>query len=158
MIRLTEPEIARLVAERKILPANYREFLQLSPKRGHREQNIDVLGEAGGDFRLILRQSLSNHLAFSVIFGYKGLPRLFHLRRYNGKAHLHTNKLERQTFYDFHIHIATERYQEAGFAEDAFAEQSNRFVDIHSAIQCLILDCGFELPPQDQGTLFPGLV
>ena len=106
MIRLTEPEITRLVTERKILPANYRELLQLTPKHGHREQNIDILGEAGGEFRLILRQSLSNPLAFSVILGYKGLPRLFHLRRYNGKAHQHTNKLERQTFYDFMISIS----------------------------------------------------
>src|SRR5262245_6628490 len=99
MIRLSEHEIACLVAERKVLHVNYRALLQLSPKRGHREQNMDILGEAGGDFRLILRQSLSNPLAFSVILSYKGLPRLFHLRRYNGKAHPHTNKLERQTFY-----------------------------------------------------------
>jgi len=72
MIRLTESEIARLVAERKILPANYRERLQLSPKRGHREQNIDIHGEAGEDFRLILHQSLSN---LTCLFCDPGLQR-----------------------------------------------------------------------------------
>ena len=32
MIRLTDVEIERLLTERKILPGNYRELLQLTPK------------------------------------------------------------------------------------------------------------------------------
>jgi hypothetical protein len=154
MIRLTDIEIERLLTERKILPANYRELLQLTPKRGHREQNLNIDGTAGSAFRLILRQSLANPLDFSVILGYRGLPRLFLLRRYDGKSHFHTNRLERQRFYDFHIHIATQRYQEAGLEEDGFAQPSDSFTDFHSALRCLLTDCHFEWPQDPQGTLF----
>jgi hypothetical protein len=44
------------------------------------------------------------------------------LRRHNGKSHEHTNQIEAGAFYDFHIHRATERYQELGMREDAYAE------------------------------------
>ena len=57
------------------------------------------------------------------------------------------------TFYDFHIHTATERYQEAGYAEEHYAEPTDRYADLSGAIQCLIQDCAFELPPGTQGSL-----
>ena len=52
--------------------------------------------------------------------------------------------------YDFHIHTATERYQEAGYAEEHYAETTNRYADLSSAIQCMLQDCAFELPPGTQ--------
>jgi hypothetical protein len=91
-----------------------------------------------------LRQSELNVMDFSVILGYR-LPNVhtvFRLR-YNGK-HQHTNVLEKQTFYDFHIHTATLRYQAPGFKEDHFAEKTGRYASLDGAIQCLIADCGFE--------------
>jgi hypothetical protein len=37
-------------------------------------------------------------------------------------------------FYDFHIHLATERYQKTGqYRPEHFAEPTNRYSDIHSA-------------------------
>jgi hypothetical protein len=52
------------------------------------------------------------------------------LRRHNGRSHEHTNQIEASTFYDFHIHMATERYQELGMREDAYAEATDRFGDM----------------------------
>ncbi|MGO9060397.1 MAG: hypothetical protein ACLQU2_23895 [Candidatus Binataceae bacterium] len=75
---------------------------------------------------------------------------LFRLRRYNGKSHEHTNQIEKNTFYGYHIHTATERYQELGMDEDGFAQPTARFSDLSGALNCMIEDCGFDLPPEQQ--------
>ena len=155
-VNLTDGEIARLIAEGKPLPGDHRQRVQTKPKRGHRERELDVSGTNGNEFRLILRESSFNRLDFSVILGW--LPpqstSLFRLCRYNGKSHEHTNPLESQTFYAFHVHRATERYQQSGLREDAFAEPTTRYQDLSGALRCLIQDCGFQLPPEDQARLF----
>lgn len=69
---------------------------------------------------------------------------LFRLRRHNGRSHEHTNKIEGDKFYEFHIHIATERYQDLGVREDSYAEPTDRFTDLGGAIDCLLADCGFD--------------
>ena len=157
-ITLTDAEIDILIHESKSLPENYLARLVTRPKRGHKERELDVVGEAGSTFQLILRESLINPLDFSVILGYI-LPKsttLFRLRRYNGKSHEHTNSLESNTFYDFHVHRATERYQDAGFREDSFAEPTSRYQDYQGALSCLIVDCGFVIPDGDQTDLCEG--
>jgi hypothetical protein len=120
---LKDTEIAALIAEPKPLPVDYRSRVQTKPKRGHRERELDVDGAQGGKFRIILRQSSYNPLDFSVILAW--LPPQsttpFRLCRFNGKSHEHTNTIETATFYDFHVHRATERYQQAGAREDTFA-------------------------------------
>lgn len=157
VIRLSEAEIARLLAERKSLPLDYRERIQTKPKHGHKERELDLKGADGSEFRLIFRQSEFNPLDFSVILAYRPpkTNQLFRLRRYNGKSHEHTNTLEGRTFYDFHVHTATERYQdESGLREDSYAEPTKSFADFHGAIRCMLGDCGFDVPPDTQGTLF----
>jgi hypothetical protein len=156
-IQLTDPEIAALIAEPKPLPDDYQSRIQIKPKRGHKERELDFTGENGGDFRLILRQSLFNVLDFSIILSYLApkTNHLFRLRRYNGKSHEHTNALESQTFYEFHIHTATERYQlESGGREDTFAEPTDKYPDFQGAIRCMLSDCNFILPAAPQGNLF----
>jgi hypothetical protein len=38
----------------------------------------------------------------------------------------------------FHVHVATERYQAAGFKEDSYAEATNSYIDLPGAIDtCL---------------------
>lgn len=151
-VHVSDTEIARLLAERKPLPTNFRQHLQPRPKRGHSEQEMSLKGGAGSSFRLLIRQSLFNPLDFSVILAYlpENVTGLFRLRRYNGKSHEHTNKIEKNTFYEFHIHTATERYLERGMDEDGFAEPTSRFSDLTGAINCMIEDCGFDLPPEQQ--------
>lgn len=152
----TDAEIDALIAEPKLLPYDYRQRILTRPRRGHREQALDLTGSSGNDFRLILRQALLNPLDFSIILAW--MPpqstALFRLRRYNGKSHEHSNVLEVQKFYDFHIHQATERYQTAGLREDAFAEPTDRYQDYESAVRSMIQDCGFQLPAGDQSELF----
>ena len=156
---LSEHDIELLLKEIKPLPEDYRAKIQIRPKRGHKERELDVQGVNGSDFRLILRQSLINPIDFSVILAYRppNSNQLFRLRRYNGKSHEHTNNIEEERFYDFHIHQATERYQEIGAREDTYAVASNRFSEFHQAIVCIIEDCAFEGPPNTQRSLFEGV-
>jgi hypothetical protein len=155
-VLLTDAVIERLVAEPKSLPADYRQRVKVKPKRGHKESELDVKGAEGSEFRLILRQASANPLDFSVILAYlvPQTNRVFRLCRYNGRHGEHTNRLEGQTFYDLHIHKATERYQESGFDEDAFAEPTGRYSDLDGAVECILAECGFVLPPDSQRRLF----
>ena len=155
-VNLTDTEIAVFIAEAKLLPDDYRQKVQTKPKRGHRERELDLVGANGSEFRLILRESSFNPLDFSLILTW--LPPQstspFRLCRYNGKSHEHTNSLESQKFYEFHIHRATERYQQLGLREDSFAEPTDRYQDFARALQCLIQDCGFVMPANHQRGLF----
>lgn len=154
--KFSDTDIQQFLSEEKPLPKDYQAKIQLRPKRGHREASLDVDGVNGNGFRLILRQNLINPLDFSVILAF--LPaqtnQIFRLRRYNGKSHEHTNTIEGDTFYDFHVHTATERYQEIGADEDAYAEIVQRYAEYHDAIRCMVGDCGFELPQGNQMDLF----
>jgi len=154
-VSYSDREIAALLRERKPLPPNYQTRIRLRNKRGHKERELDITGAQGTQFRLILRQSDFNPLDFSIILAVcpVGSNQVFRLRRYNGK-HEHTNHIEEQTFYDFHIHEATERYQELGTREDTYAEKTDRYSDFHSALHCMIRNCGFDMPEDDQQTLF----
>jgi hypothetical protein len=152
-VRYSDQGIEELIRERKPLPKDYLSLIQFKPKLGHRECDLDVKGDNGSDFRLILRQSKSNPLNFSVILGIipVNTNQLFRLRRYNGKHGQHTNTIEKERFYDFHIHMATERYQEEpGQKEDSYAKITNRFADLHTALQCMLEDCNFDVPEDSQ--------
>lgn len=141
-------EIQLLLAEPKDLPDDYRTRIQTKPKRGHRERELSVTSLTGRDFQLIFRESNFNPLDFSIILACfpPGSNTLFRLRRYNGRSHEHTNTLENLTFYDFHRHTATERYQASGLREDTFAEPTDRYQDFAGAWRCLLDDCAFTLP------------
>lgn len=148
----SEEEIALLVAERKPIPKDWRTRVRLRAKRGHDESDFNCTGVVGTIFRIILRQSAVNALDFSAILAVR-IPqssRLFRLRRYNGKSHEHTNSIEGDTFYDYHMHLATERYQEIGAHEDAYATVTGRYNDLDGALDCLLQDAGFIVPPDAQ--------
>lgn len=66
-IVLSDKEIADLIQEQKPLPPDYRSRIQLRPKLGHKERELDLDGDKGNEFRLILRQSAINPLDFSII-------------------------------------------------------------------------------------------
>ena len=148
----SDAEIARLISDPKHLPLDWRTRINLRPKRGHKEQQIDLTGESGSEYRIILRQSSLNQLDFSAILAVR-LPssnRFFRLRRYNGKSHQHTNQIEGDSFYDFHIHMATKRYQDIGEREDAYAETTNRYGNLTEAIGCMQQDVSLITPKNDQ--------
>ena len=148
----TDEEIDIFVSERKPLPTDWSAKVQPRPKRGHQERRLAVPGESGSEFHIILRQSSLNPLDFSVILAVRvpNSNRLFRLRRCNGKSHRHTNHIEGISFYDFHIHMATERYQARGANEDEYAEVTDRYSDIVGALNCMLGDGNFEVPPGAQ--------
>ena len=152
-------EVENLINECKPLPTEWRNRIKLRPKRGHDEQLLILTGDAGNEFRLILRQNQVNPIDFSVILGVQ-VPesnQVFRLLRYNGRSHQHTNHIEDITFYDFHIHSATERYQEVGTREDAYAEPTDRYGDFHGAFRCMITDANLKVPKERQIDLFEGV-
>jgi hypothetical protein len=85
----------------------------------------------------------------------EGSSELFRLRRYDGKYQQHSNPIEKNfRFYDFHIHMATERYQLFGTKEeDKYAEPTNRYSDYEGALKCLLSDCNFQIPEDPQLSL-----
>lgn len=153
---LSDQEIAELLQEPKRVPGDLGRRIVPKAKRGHGEVELDVRGDHGSDFRIIVRRSNSNALDFSAILGYR-IPKsnqILRLRRYNGKSHEHTNPLEGETFYDFHIHMATDRYQLTGNREDAYAEVTDRYTGLDEAVSCLVEDCNVILPDEPQMDLF----
>ncbi len=154
--KYSDQDISTMLQERKPLPGDYRTQVRLRNKRGHKERELLVQGIGENQFHLILRQADSTPLDFSIILAVcpQNTNQLFRLCRYNGKSHEHTNRIEENTFYDFHIHMATERYQELGMREDAYAEPSDRFWDFHTALRCMLDDCGFDISKNPQLELF----
>lgn len=139
----SDQEIAELIQERKVLPNNWREQI-------YKEGTLDVNGDEGNMFRIIVRQQKLIPLDFSVILVVL-VPqsnKTFRLRRYNGSTNPHTNRIERNEVYGFHIHFATERYQLRGQKEDGYAKETDRYSDLNGAVQCLIEDANFEEPSQ----------
>jgi hypothetical protein len=153
----TDDEISALLSESKPLPNDPRSKpIRWREKRGHSESSFTVLGVDGHEFRVLLRQSRENPLDFSVILtvARKDSAVEFRLRRYNGKGHEHGNKIEHITFYDFHIHTATAKYQGLDRKEDSYAEPTDRYSDIGGALDCLLADCGFRIPDPLQTEMF----
>jgi hypothetical protein len=152
----TDQEISQLLHERKVLPAEWPTQVRFRDKRGHKEFDLDVSGESGNEFRVILRRNSRNLFNFSVILAVH-IPlstQLFRLRRYNGKSHRHTNPIEGVTFYDYHIHMATERYQGIGSDEDTYAEMTTMYSNYSEAFELMLREGNFVGPPTDQMGLF----
>jgi len=156
VVRYTDAEIEEMIKEPKTLPTDLPAVPKLNRKRGHTEKQYDIDGTRGNKYRLILRQCDANPIDFSAILMHipSDSNQLFTLRRYNGKHGQHSNSIEGEEFYDFHVHKATERYQDLGADEESFAEITDRYNDLHTALACMIEDCGFVLPDEDQRRLF----
>ena len=156
---LSDEEIAALIAEEKIIPDGLSPIKPMSKRCQHKRRNFDIeMTASGREFVVWVRQSCLNAYDFSVILGYKlpGSYTVFRLRRYNGNSHQHTNILEKETIDGFHVHTATERYQNFGSAkEDHFAEKTDRYFHLESAIACLLVECGFK-SPLEESPLFAG--
>lgn len=146
-IKLTDNDIDALIAEKKTVPLNFKESFRFKKKFKHKQSNQLVKGANGNAFNVIIRQNTINIFDFSVILAFvpPNTKNDFILRRYNGSSHEHTNKIEGDTLDSFHIHAATERYQERGMDEEAFATPTTRYSTVGDALDCLIEDCGFEL-------------
>ena len=155
-IILTDQKIRALIREHKVLPDNKRSKFRKRMNRGSNEYLLNITGEEGNKFQVIVRMSVSNKSNFSVILGLKVPPpkKLFRLKRYNGDYHIHTNDIENEEITGFHIHTATERYQKNGIREDDYAESTQRYNNVNGALKCLFADANIEDPNKLQDTLF----
>ena len=151
----TDEKINALIKERKPLPANWQHKTLPRPKTGQNEKHLNLHGADGNQFRLILKESRFDKNNFSVILAVIAWRsnKIFRLRRYNGK-HYHRNRIEGDSFRDFHIHTATERYQERGMREDAYAEATNRYSDFQGAWDCLVSDVNLVVLSDAQSDIF----
>lgn len=164
---LRDSEIADLVAEKKLLPKNWQNQFSLKEKMGFQygERSIEISGEAGNMFRVIMRRNRINTFDFSIIIMFRDKDgKECRLVRYNGKhPSPHTNKWEKEQGLPnykfgpaFHIHRATERYQEAGYMIDGFAEPTTSYHDFYSALDCFLKDNNLQGPKSPQLGLFKG--
>jgi hypothetical protein len=151
---LSDDQIGALLREAKPFPAGLSPLTNTTEKNLHVRKDWTLTAASGNTFVIKVRRSVLNPFNFSVILGYQlpNVHRVFRLRRYNGNSHRHTNIIEKQVVTGFHVHSATQRYQTSGFSEDAFAERTDRYYDLPSAVDCMLAECGFKSP--DDGPLF----
>lgn len=147
---LSEILITNLLAEPKPMVDEQRLLADLKPVGNQqRKASIRVRGDHGSVFDLHVRQSALDPYDYSVVLlvirGGHGTI----LRRHNGTSHPHLNHLE-GTRVDFvpHVHTATERYQDAGFNAEHYAEVTEDFADLAGALQSMLSAAAFRPPPQ----------
>lgn len=155
---LTDSEIDALLAEKKPLPDNWVMRLRPRPKsnQSYKHRSLELEGEEGHTFRIILRQNELHQFDFSIVLMFVDVdgPE-YRLVRLNGRhSSQHTNKLEKRknmadsTFRNrFHIHRATERYQLAGLDIDGYAEPTDDYDSFESALKKFIMSNGLTIPP-----------
>ncbi len=152
----TDEEIQNLVTEEKHFVGSIDDMLNFKESNGHKRSSVEIKRPDGSLFIIKLRQNLNNVNDFSAILAFqeRGCNKSFKIRRYNGKSHEHSNKIEGDKFYTFHIHKATQRYQDAGRKEESFAEATDRYSDLRGALKCLLKDCNVKTKLNPQTSLF----
>lgn len=167
---LSDNEIAQILAESKPLPKNWKKRLEPLPKSkmGHFQRNFEFDGKQGRHYQIFTRKNDNLIDDFSI-----GLQLLespgdkYTIVRLNGIGHKHTNKWERKNGdfpYEFknqfHIHMATERYQNDGLRIEGYAEVTTDFFSFDSALDYFVRSFGFEveggMQPQNSQLKFDG--
>lgn len=152
--QFSDKDIDDLIAVSKDLPVDYRGKLRMRARSysdKHEEGQFEIEVQNVGTFRVVLRKNRLNPLDFSAILCFIPQERIkiFRLRRYNG-VHKHTNKIEHSTFRAFHVHYATQRYQEAGWDIDAYAESNDKYTTVDGALEVLLDECSFVRPGNER--------
>ncbi len=159
MVTYTDEEIDNLIHIPKTPVGDRTDLPRLREAGMHARATALFRGDDGNEFKVVLRRSRANALDFSVILAVRAprSNRWFRLRRYNGRSHVHRNRIEGTTVTGFHIHTATERYQRSGRREDAYAESATTYGDYEGAVRCLIAETKLAIAPRSerQAELFP---
>ncbi len=152
----TDDEISDLITEPKVFNGTIEDLMRFKESAGHESASAEIPRDSESSFLVILRQNKNNINDFSAIFAYqqKGNNTDFKLKRYNGRSHEHSNRIEGEKFYSFHIHSATARYQDAGLKEEKYAEKTDRYSSLKGALKCLLQDCNISVGEEAQSTLF----
>jgi hypothetical protein len=147
---LSDNQIAELLDEKKPVPKSWRSKLLPKKKNNafHKERELKIKTESGNRFILFVRENLGLANDFTVGIRFVSATGVnYCLRRYNGNSHKHTNHLERmngevnQSFAgEFHIHYATERYLKCRKRIDGYAEPTNQFSSLQTALDSIVAD------------------
>jgi hypothetical protein len=151
---LEDAEIARLIRLSKELPKNWdRRLHKMRADVNFRHSRASIIvSTSDGDFRIGLRQNRMEKEDFSVVFSFLSKAKdsqWFRLKRYNGRhppLGIHKNRIEKTRIEGFHIHTATLRYQQRTSKEEGFAEPTTAYVDMWTAVEFMIAECGFIKP------------
>ena len=143
---ISDEEIVTYLKEKKLLPEDFKPNLTVRSGGWHNRFEQEVKGESGNTFKLIVRQNKFNAFDFSVILGVFIAGNFFHLKRYNGNSHRHANKLEKEEVKGFHIHTATERYQEAKWQPEGYAISTTSYYDWRTALSACLKENNFVVP------------
>ncbi len=149
---LTDQQITTLLSETKTIHGSHPNVFPFRVKGAHQECDFLIETVSGNRFEIRVRQSNKNLLDFSVILIHfpKGTNLEIRLTRYNGKSHEHSNPVEKNRFYDFHIHKTTERYmRRSGSNPETFAEPTDRYSDLNGAFRCLLEDCSISFDQEN---------
>ena len=145
MTVISDTQINMYIQEKKVLPAGFSSSPPLK-QRGRGEQyhfEQEVRGVTGNIYKIIIRVSLVNPSDFSIIFGILLNGALFIIRRYNGDSHIHTNKIEGIEVEGYHIHKASEKYQEKGFRPEGYAEKTVNYSNWRTALDVMLNENNF---------------
>ncbi len=144
----------QILSDLKAMPKRMKNPNAKTVAKGkHTERNIEV-STINGDHSFILfeRQSILDVENFSC--GLRWIASKSQhviLTRYNGSSHRHLNHIEGDEFYySCHIHLATERYIEAGHKAEHYAEITDRYNDLDGAVKCLLEDWNIEIPKKSK--------
>ena len=142
---LTDAEITELLAKEKNLPSGWRARLKLKEKPGAVQlgRELEIEARSGESFIIRCRKNKLNPLDFSVMLFYADGGNEYRLLRCNGKPPSgHTNCVEKLAGdpnyafgMEFHVHCATQRYQEADRRIDGFAVPTQEYSDYATALE-----------------------
>lgn len=133
---LTDNERDEILDSKKT-PINKIVSILLKPKSGtkHREFQAELMDTKKREYRMIIRKNTIDQFDFSIILRYlhRDAKKWRTITRYNG-CHVHVNKLERKKIECFHIHKITEKYQNANFKGEGYAELTEFYSNYDSAL------------------------
>jgi hypothetical protein len=148
---INEATIAQLLRCEKILRQSIN---SLEYKRRHAFTNSveaeTELSSENGRFILKIRINKVIDNDFSVILLWEDSERRWHtIRRHNSNTHNHTNVIEKNdTKWEYHKHMITERYQNFGDKEEDYAEATQDYNSVESAINSMMNDCNIHYSRQ----------
>lgn len=147
---LRDSEIQSLIDDVKPITSNAVKMIKPVPlnNRRHMGHEHEVLSRSGKKYSIYVRLNSINVHDFSIILKYyeASSKSWYVLRRYNGSSHRHTNIIERtKIIRAFHIHKATERYQNMGLNIDGYAESTEAYSNWRDALSLMLKECNFRM-------------
>ena len=140
-------EIQKLIEDIKPIPYKIINSVKLKAREDKRHLiwTYKIQSKSENTFVLRIRQNIIHNSDFSVILLYEDDGNNLHIiKRYNG-IHTHTNRIEKNKIRSFHIHTATERYQEKGYDAVGYAEATEAYSDWRGALEMMVKDCNFDI-------------